>query len=218
MTQPEPGPDEQPGQQPPPYSGAYGQPHGQQPGQVPQGPSPYSPDEHGRPYVGTPGYGAGPYGELASRWARLGALLLDSVLIGTVSLVLSLPFIDWDAVIDPYADTGSYFTTDLTTSAISTVLGFFYFWLMHARSGQTLGKKAAGIRVIREQDGGAISSGTAAWRYGVQILLAIPCGLGSVLDALWILWDPRKQTLHDKAAHTLVVKVVPGMPDPYAKH
>jgi uncharacterized RDD family membrane protein YckC len=184
---------------------------------VPQGPSPYAQGEYGQPYGGVPGQGAGAYGELAGRWERLGALVLDSILVGVVSLALSAPFIDWDAMTDPASTTGGAFTTDLTSSAISTVLSFLYFWLMHARSGQTLGKKALGIRVVREQDGGAIGSGTAAWRYGVQILLAIPCGLGSLLDALWILWDPRKQTLHDKAAHTLVVKVEPGMPDPYAK-
>lgn len=214
MTQPPSGPEEQPGQQPPPYSGAYGQPHGQ----VPPGPSPYDQGPpYGQPYGG-PGHVAGPYGELASRWARLGALLLDGLLLGGVSLVLVAPFIDWDTMLDPYAEAGATLSTDLTTSAVSTVIGFLYFWLMHARSGQTLGKKAAGIRVVREHDGGAISSGTSAWRYGVQILLSLPCGIGSLLDALWILWDPRKQTIHDKAAHTLVVKVEPGMPNPYAKH
>ncbi|MFB4315237.1 RDD family protein [Actinomadura sp. 21ATH] len=213
MTQPQPGPEEQP----PPFGGTYGQ---QQPyGQVPQGPSPYAQGGQGQPYGGVPGYGAGSYGGLASRWARLGAVVLDNLLIGVVSTVLSLPFIDWDALTDPNAAaSGGYIAGNLVSSGISTVLGFLYFWLMHARSGQTLGKMALGIRVVREQDGGAIGSGTAAWRYGVQILLAIPCGLGSLLDALWILWDPRKQTLHDKAAHTLVVKVEPGMPDPYAKH
>jgi uncharacterized RDD family membrane protein YckC len=213
MTQPPQGPGEQPGQQPPPYEGGYGQPPPY--GQVPQGPSPYAQGGYGQPYGGVPGHGAGPYGSLASRWARFGALIIDTIVVGIIGAVVSAPFTDWGSLMDPDAE--PRLTADLTGSAISTVFGFLYYWLMHARSGQTLGKMALSIRVVREQDGGAISSGTAAWRYGVQILLAIPCGLGSLLDALWIFWDPRKQTLHDKAAHTVVVKVEPGMPNPYQK-
>jgi uncharacterized RDD family membrane protein YckC len=212
MTQPPPPAGPGPEDQPPPYGGTYGQ---QQPyGQVPQGPSPYA---QGQPYGGMPGQGAAGYGELAGRWARLGASLLDGLLVGVVTVVLSLPFVDWGEQFDASANSGPLYAGDLTINLISFTVGFLYYWLMHARDGQTLGKKALGIRVVREQDGGAIGSGTAAWRYGVQILLALPCGLGSLLDALWIFFDQRKQTLHDKAAHTLVVKVEPGMPNPYDK-
>ncbi|WP_395106876.1 RDD family protein [Actinomadura sp. SCN-SB] len=205
MTQPQPAP----GEQPPPYDGAYGQ--------VPQGPSPYSQLETGQPYGAVPGYGAGSYGGLASRWARLGAFVLDTLLVGVVSTTLSLPFMDLDAMLNPSPDAPLYTTGDVVNTVLSTVLGFFYYWLMTARWGQTLGKMALSIRVVREQDGGAIGYGTSAWRYGVQILLAIPCGIGTLLDVLWLFFDRRKQMLHDKAARTLVVKVEPGMPNPYAQ-
>jgi hypothetical protein len=35
-------------------------------------------------------------------------------------------------------------------------------------------------------------------------------------NALWILWNPRRQCLHDKAAKIVIAKVSPGDPDPYA--
>ena len=45
------------------------------------------------------------------------------------------------------------------------------------------------------------------------LLTAITCGIGGLIDVAWILWDPRKQALHDKVAKTLVVTAVP--PNPY---
>ncbi len=38
--------------------------------------------------------------------------------------------------------------------------------------------------------------------FGVYFLLALP----HLVELLWAAWDPRHQTLHDKAAHTLVVR------------
>ncbi|MGK5552175.1 RDD family protein [Actinomadura kijaniata] len=238
MTQPPqgPGPGEQPEnqswqppggagpsfdkqQQPPPYQGAYGgqEPYGGQPpygGQSPYGaqdpgwgmPSPGGPG-HGQPYPGP---------ALASRWRRLGAAIVDSLLLGVLYNLLLLPFPD-PVRIETAGNQFRYIWngTGMLVNLLTVVVGFLYYWLMHARFGQTLGKMLLKTRVVRETDGGAISSGTAAWRYGVQILLSVPCGIGSLLDALWILWDPRKQTLHDKIAHTVVVDAVPGQPDPY---
>ena len=45
---------------------------------------------------------------------------------------------------------------------------------------------------------------------GFQVLGAVPIislltPVVSVLDKLWLLWDPRRQTLHDKVADTVVV-------------
>jgi len=53
---------------------------------------------------------------------------------------------------------------------------------------------------------------------GFQVLGAVPIislltPVVSILDKLWLLWDPRRQTLHDKVADTLVEqKPKPGMP------
>jgi uncharacterized RDD family membrane protein YckC len=48
--------------------------------------------------------------------------------------------------------------------------------------------------------------GTKTWiRSGVQTVLWITC-VGGLLDHLWPLWDQQKQSLHDKAAGTWVVR------------
>lgn len=231
-----------PGQQQPygqgPYGqDPYGQPHGQQQpyGQQPYGQQPYGQEPYGQQpygqeqgpgglpkYPGGQGYGgAGGYFDpaqgLASRWARLGAAIVDIVLVGIVTSLISLPFVDWNRVFNPENNQSMYTSDQLSSNAIGVVLGFFYYWLMHARWGQTLGKKLLGIRVVREADGQAITTGQAAGRSAFYSVLGGICGCIGLINVAWILWDPRKQALHCKVARTVVAKAGPNVPDPYAR-
>jgi uncharacterized RDD family membrane protein YckC len=223
------------GQQPPQPSYGEQPSYGQQPsyGGQPEQPSPHGGSYGGgqdpyaaqqqAPYGGLPGYagGAGGYVDpaagLASRWARLGAALIDSILVGIVVAIVSAPFINWHKVFNP--DTGesiTFSTGQWFGNLIGIVLGFLYYWFMTQKWGQTLGKKLLKIRVVREEDGGAISNNQALSREAFYVVLGGICGCIGLIDILWILWDERKQALHDKVAHTVVVKVNPGDPDPYA--
>jgi uncharacterized RDD family membrane protein YckC len=80
---------------------------------------------------------------------------------------------------------------------------------MH-RSGQTLGKKMLNIRVIPLDPARPLTRGMAAKRYLVQHIAGTLVPFFSYIDGLWQLWDkPYLQTLHDKVAQTVVVKVSP---------
>ena len=68
-------------------------------------------------------------------------------------------------------------------------------------NGQTLGKKAMGIKVVKE-DGSPVDIVTAIIRYVGYLVSAFVFGLGY----LWVIWDPKKQGWHDKIAKTVVVK------------
>jgi uncharacterized RDD family membrane protein YckC len=46
-------------------------------------------------------------------------------------------------------------------------------------------------------------SHTFARQLSIYLLLAVP----HYLDLLWAAWDPKRQTLHDKAAGTIVLRV-----------
>ena len=70
-------------------------------------------------------------------------------------------------------------------------------------SGQTLGKRATGIRVISSLDGAAIGFGRGLLRYLGKCLSGLALGIGY----LWMLWDPERQTWQDKIANTYVVPV-----------
>jgi uncharacterized RDD family membrane protein YckC len=69
-------------------------------------------------------------------------------------------------------------------------------------TGQSTGKKIAGIRLVREQDGQLLGGGAGIGRAFVHIVDALPCYLGF----LWPLWDAKKQTFADKILSTVVVK------------
>ena len=92
---------------------------------------------------------------------------------------------------------------DLGIAYVLTLLiGIGYFvYFEGGPTGQTLGKKALGIRVIDARAGGPIGYGRAFLRYIVE---AIFSGI-LLLGYLWMLWDREKQTWHDKAATSVVV-------------
>ena len=123
-------------------------------------------------------------GPRASFWLRLAAALIDGVLLGVIGSILS-------AIVG-----------QVLGSALNLLLGLAYYaYLEGSPSGQTVGKRVMNIRVIDFNGAGPIGPGRALIRYIGRIVSAIPCGLGY----WWMLWDPEKQTWHDKFATTVVV-------------
>jgi uncharacterized RDD family membrane protein YckC len=130
-----------------------------------------------------PPAGAGPSGPRASFGRRLVAIILDGIIIGVVVLVCYLI---------------SRVLADIV--AILLTLGY-YTYFEGSGSGQTVGKKLLGIRVIDFSAGGPIGYGRGFVRQLARILSGLVCYLGY----LWMLWDKEKQTWHDKLATTVVV-------------
>jgi uncharacterized RDD family membrane protein YckC len=125
----------------------------------------------------------------ADWWRRLAALVVDSA-------VLWLP---------TYALTRSMDRP--VRLAVLTVLGVVYFALLNGGTkGQTLGKMLWGVRVRDAVTGGPLGPAKAAVRYLAPALLSIVTfGLIWLPDGLWLFWDRRRQTLHDKVAGSVVV-------------
>lgn len=78
-----------------------------------------------------------------------------------------------------------------------------YFTLLIGRSGQTLGKRACGVRVVDASTGQPIGTGRALGRYLFSTFIS---GNVCLLGYLWALWDDRKQTWHDKVVSSVVVR------------
>jgi len=117
--------------------------------------------------------------------------LIDVVILGVLYAVLS-------AVLDPGLAYVLYLLANYT-----------YFTVLEGGpSGQTVGKKAFGIRVIDFKAGGPIGYGRGLLRNLAKILSSIPIALGY----LWMLWDPEKQTWHDKLATTASCRPTPTAP------
>ena len=85
-----------------------------------------------------------------------------------------------------------------------TVVALLYAPLLMARTnGQTLGRMATGIRVVRA-NGGPMTFGFAMLREVARqgrccsaIAGALTFGLARLLDVLWPLWDEENRALHD---------------------
>jgi len=61
------------------------------------------------------------------------------------------------------------------------------------------------LKVVDAQ-GNLISMGTCIIRLLATVGLGLVPVVGGFLDLLWPLWDPQRQTLHDKAVGTFVIK------------
>jgi uncharacterized RDD family membrane protein YckC len=70
------------------------------------------------------------------------------------------------------------------------------------RTGQSLGKRVLGTRLVRAGSEEPVGFGRAFGRQIAHVLDAIPLGLGY----LWPLWDEQRQTFADKVCSTLVVQ------------
>lgn len=138
--------------------------------------------------------------ELAGRGVRLGAAILDGVIVGALVYL-------------PLVFGGAFGSLSSDTPQISPVAGLLAFagfvvwvWftiLYVSRNGQTIAKKWLGIKVVRT-DGSKASLGRIFWlRNFVNGLLGI-IPLYGLIDALLIFSDSR-QCIHDKIADTIVV-------------
>ena len=88
------------------------------------------------------------------------------------------------------------------------IVSLAYQVIMIANGGGW-GMRIMGIRVVRAEDGANPGYGRAIARVLARgVLGAIPV-VGTfveVIDHLWMIWDGRKQTWHDKAARTVVIQ------------
>lgn len=168
---------------------------------------------------------------LAPLLTRLAARLLDVLIKGVVSIVAIFPW--WDDLVRAYdqaltsLDPGG---TNLTpvleqlateiapimvpVTLVQLAVNFLYETVFLVRYAATPGKLALGLRVRRTAGPGPIGWAAAARRQALAIieslvgLVAVLSTLGSMLallDPAWILFDPRRQALHDKIADTVVV-------------
>jgi uncharacterized RDD family membrane protein YckC len=128
--------------------------------------------------------GDGPSGPRAGFWRRFVAALLDGIIVGVVGSII-----------------GQILGGGNGAEGIVLLLGIAYYTYLEGSSGQTLGKKALGIRVIDLGGGGSIGYGRAFIRYIGRYV----SGIVLLLGYLWMIWDKEKQTWHDKFANSVVV-------------
>lgn len=142
-----------------------------------------SPQALSCPECGHPtGVGALTTFEYADFWTRFAGALLDFLILLIPSFVLNISIV-------PFLG--------------GLLLDFGYHWLMVAYwDGQTIGKRAVGVRVSRP-DGTPVDPALAAGRAAMRLV----SGFVLLLGFIWAAWDPEKRTWHDMVADTRVYRV-----------
>jgi uncharacterized RDD family membrane protein YckC len=184
----------------------------------PPPPNPYAqPNPYAYP---PPAYGYTPYGRpqatFAGFGARLGGFLLDVIIVGIPMGIVSYFLLFRHAGFHcstVRSDFGNYSSTncsfgsgfwsgELLLLVVWFVVGGLYNVIPVARGGQTLGMKVARTRVVDGTTGGPIGTGRSFGRFLMKSYIS---GLVCYLGFLWMLWDDRNQTWHDKAVGSIVV-------------
>lgn len=166
---------------------------------VPPGPPPptWQPPE-APPYGGAHGArGTWSGQQLGGWWQRVGATVLDWLIVGFPVLVVLVA-----------VDFGLGLVLGLTAT-----LTYYPLLMMREGSanGQTLGKQITGIRVV-QISGEPFTYGAGVLReFAVKYLLFGVVGgfflaIPTLLDYLWPLWDDEHRALHDMLASTRVVE------------
>jgi uncharacterized RDD family membrane protein YckC len=137
--------------------------------------------------------------EYAGFWLRLGATLIDTVLVMAITFPLLIAIYGWQ-YFNPEGNKGLLAgPADFLISWVFPFVAAIWFW----RTRQaTPGKMALSLRVIDAGTGATLSTRQSVGRYFAYLVSIIPLCLGFV----WIAFDPRKQGWHDKLAGSVVVR------------
>ncbi|CAM3098801.1 RDD family protein [Vibrio rarus] len=143
---------------------------------------------------------------LASRWSRVGAAIIDSVVLGIVMLPLAYFTGGFDGLAEspPVEPSFSY-------QLIMALLGFSLYcvvnWKLLGQSGQTVGKKAMKIKVVNLDGSQAKVQDLVFKRYAFMVFISYVPIVGGILSLinLVMIFGKQKRALHDRVAKTRVI-------------
>lgn len=129
-------------------------------------------------------------------WPRLGASLIDSLLILFVTgpllfMIYGESYWASDEMIQGPAD--------ILLSWIFPAVAVVLFWI---KTQSTPGKKFVSAIIVDARTGNKPTTSQYIWRYLGYFVAAIPFFVGFI----WVAFDKRKQGWHDKLAGTVVIK------------
>jgi uncharacterized RDD family membrane protein YckC len=160
-----------------------------------------------------PGVYATPTGIPYAQWGtRFGGYVIDFVIFFVVQVVIGALVRHAHVLTLRFRMTNQngvvhHNTFSLLALLITAVLFIVYSTLFCGSArGQTVGMMAVGVRAVRSDTEGVLGYQKAFGRALLEQVLR-PTVIGWLLDGLWPLWDPRRQTLHDKASGTVVIRV-----------
>jgi uncharacterized RDD family membrane protein YckC len=157
-----------------------------------------------------------PFGApLAGWWQRVGSMVLDS-------LILGVPLGIVDAVLNSRFGTAHTVFISNSFRVVHTlqggahtavilgsiaVVGVYFSISNGTGRGQTVGNRAPGIGVRDVETGQIIGLMRGILRWFIRTVLYAALLLPGLLNDLFPLWDSRSQTIADKAARSVVIRL-----------
>lgn len=142
----------------------------------------------------------------ASFFSRFIAWLIDVfaiAIIGALFSVLLSGLLSITSGSDSFLVSAAFGTLSLILWFAIVILQFLYFGHYWSKSGQSVGMKVTGVRVL-QKDGSNLSYVRAALRGTVGYWIS---GLIFGLGYIWAAFDSNKEAWHDKIFDTEVVTV-----------
>jgi len=136
--------------------------------------------------------------EYAGFWVRVGAALIDTLLIMAVTFPLLLALYGW-AYFDAEQTALIAGPADFLISWVLPAVAVVVFWMTRQA---TPGKMALSLRVVDAATGNTLTAAQSIGRYLGYYVSMLPLFLGII----WVAFDKRKQGWHDKLAGTVVVR------------
>ena len=134
--------------------------------------------------------------EYVGFWPRVGASLIDTLLI----VVITVPLVTWVYGVDYWvSDEMIRGPADFVINWVLPAIAVVLFWIYRQA---TPGKIAIGARIVDARTGQPPSTGQLVGRYLGYYLSTLVLFLGFI----WVAFDERKQGWHDKLAGTVVVR------------
>lgn len=142
--------------------------------------------------------------EYAGFWVRVGATLIDTIILMIVTLPMLLAIYGTS-----YWESASFIAgpADFIISYVMPAVIVILLWI---KLSATPGKMAIGATIVDARTGGKPTTGQFVIRYIGYFVATIPLFLGLI----WVGIDSRKQGWHDKLAGTVVVKRKSGGGEP----
>jgi uncharacterized RDD family membrane protein YckC len=134
--------------------------------------------------------------EYVGFWPRVGASIIDALLIGMITWPLLT------AIYGMSYWSGDDFVkgpVDFLLSWVFPAIAVIAFWIAKQA---TPGKMAISARIVDAETGNVPSAGQFIGRYFAYFVSVLPLFVGII----WVAFDRRKQGWHDKLAGTVVIR------------
>ncbi len=146
---------------------------------------------------------------LADYGARLGGWLIDFAILAVVGLVVIVPLhqIHVEHLVVRGVQTVRYRPRPIGVLINAVTVIVYGGLLCGSPRGQTIGMMVTRVRVVGADSGAPIGYPRGFARAAFEYLTVVALILPWVIDMLFPLWDPLKQTLHDKVVKSVVLSI-----------